>query len=174
MYTINFDFVGKALYFLFSNHLHLGPFCSFWSLLFYFWVGVRFKNFYRAYSHRLSTLVLEVKCYLFVITSAPFGAFFAFLGPHWTIYEVWIRLKKIAGASHIDYYLWFWSKALDFFIPPHLGLFCTFWILLVDLWSWSMFKTFLGPPYIKPTLLFWRYCSILLLWNFPGEEDGDG
>ena len=38
MYTINFDFVSKALYFLFSYHLHLGPFCSFWSLLVYVWV----------------------------------------------------------------------------------------------------------------------------------------
>ena len=108
MYTINFDFVSKALYFLFSYHLHLGPFCSFWSLLVYVWVGVRFKNFFRAYSHRLPILFLEVKCYLFVITSAPFGAFFAFLGPHWTIHEVWIRLKKKnSGPTHIDYYHWF-------------------------------------------------------------------
>ena len=52
------------------------------------------QKLFRAYLHRLSTLVLEVKCYLFVITSAPFWASFAFLGPHWTIYEVWIRLKK--------------------------------------------------------------------------------
>ena len=108
---LNFDSFALGFYpdagFLFLNHLHLGPFCSFWSLLVYFWVGVWFQTFFRAYSHRLSTFILEVKCYLFVITSAPFGAFQAFLGPHWTIYEVWIRLKKNSGPTPIDYYHWF-------------------------------------------------------------------
>ena len=52
MYTINFDFVSKALYFLFSNHLHLGPFLLFFvpTGLFLGW-GMAQKIF-RAYSHR--------------------------------------------------------------------------------------------------------------------------
>ena len=93
MYTINFDFVSKALYFCFhitSIWDLFALFCPYWSM---FGLGSSSKTFSGQLT-QIINFVQVVKCYLFVITSAPFGAFFAFLGPHWTIYEVWIGFKK--------------------------------------------------------------------------------
>ena len=136
--TITFDFESKALSFCFQISFIWGLFA-----LGYFWVGVRFKNFFRAYSQR-STLVLEVKFYLFFNTSVPLGVFLSF----WALPGLFLKFRsdsnKWEGPTRIDYYLLFWRKALNFtfIIPPHLGLFCTFWTLIVDSWGWSMFKNF--------------------------------
>ena len=61
-------------------------------------VGVRFKNFFGTYLCRQSTLVLEVKPYIFVFNLAKFGAFFALMGPFRDIFGVGVRFKNFFGT----------------------------------------------------------------------------
>ena len=46
--------------FLFLIRPHLGPFCPFWVLRGYFLGGVRLKNFFGTYLHRLTPFILQV------------------------------------------------------------------------------------------------------------------
>ena len=60
----------------------LFPFGAFFlALLGYFVVRVRFKNNFETPLYRQSTLVYEIKPYLFVLSSIKFWSFFAFFGP---------------------------------------------------------------------------------------------
>ena len=81
MYTINFDFVSKALYLFFSNDLHLGPFCSFWSLLVYFWVGVWFKKIFGPTHIDYQVCFWKLSAIFSLLLQPHLGPFLPFWGP---------------------------------------------------------------------------------------------
>ena len=94
---------------------------------------------------------MEVQPYLFALTSAKFGAFFALFGPLGAIFVVEVRFKNIFGTYlcsqstlvlEVHSYLFaFTSAKLGTFLP-----FLGFGGLFLGLRSSS--KTFLGPTYI--------------------------
>ena len=81
------------------NWTQFGPFFAiFWSFRAIFGVGVRFKYFFGTYLCRQSTLVLEVKPYLFVFNLATIGAFVWLFEPFGGICGVWVRSQIFFGT----------------------------------------------------------------------------
>ena len=102
MLTINFGFGSPALTFCFF----FGPLLNFfgpsgtifWPFGAIFGSGSGSKNIFGTYLCSQSTLVLEEQPYLFVFTSAKFGALFALFGPLGAIFGVEVRFKNIFGT----------------------------------------------------------------------------
>ena len=81
----------------------MGCFCLCWAVYQdIFGVRVRFNNFIVTYLYRLSTFVLEVQPYLFVLNSATFWAFLHFLGPSGLFLGLGSCSKTFLGPAYID------------------------------------------------------------------------
>ena len=97
MYTINFDFVSKALYFLFSYHLHLGPFALFgpyWSM---FGLGSGSKTFFRPTHIDYQLCFWKLSAIFSLLLQPHLGPFLPFWGPTGQFMKFGSDSKKILG-----------------------------------------------------------------------------
>ena len=136
----------------FFNYATIGAFFQiFWILRSFFWVGVRFKNFFETYLCRQSMLILEAQPYLFVFNLITFGAsftiFWAILGYLFGLLGLFLGLES--GSENFwnllmqTFNFCFGSAALLLFlIRPNLAPFCTFMALQSYFWGCCQVKHF--------------------------------